>query len=101
MSEREHVVLAQVLVNGPGPLGAGFDDEHIAGLERHRRLALDLDGAAAREQMAVFPGVVVDLPDPERRLPNAGSRRTHQLPAEPPISIRSTTPARVSEPREI
>jgi hypothetical protein len=39
-------------VNRPSAFCTGLDDEHIAGLERHRRLALDLDGAAALEQMA-------------------------------------------------
>src|ERR1700679_3647804 len=72
VSECKHVVFAQVLVDGPSALGAGLDDEYIAGLERNGRLALDLDGAASREQMAVFPGIVVDLPDAGRRLPNAG-----------------------------
>src|ERR1700737_2790078 len=72
MPEREHIVFAQVLVNRPGAFGTGLDDEHIAGLERNGRLSLDLQRAAAREKMAVFPRVVVDLPNPGRRFPDAG-----------------------------
>src|SRR6185437_1829404 len=72
MSERKYVVFAQVLVNRPGALGAGLDDEDIACLERDGRLALDLDGASPCEQMTVFPCVVVDFPNARRRFPDAG-----------------------------
>jgi hypothetical protein len=72
MPQGEYVILAQILVNRPSALGAGLDDEHIACLERHGRLAFDLDGAASREKVAVFPRVVIDLPYAGRRLPDAG-----------------------------
>jgi hypothetical protein len=52
VAERKNVVFAEILVDRPGAFGAGLDDEHITGLERNGRLALDLDRAAPREQMA-------------------------------------------------
>src|ERR1700723_382711 len=70
--QREYVIFAQILVDRPSALGAGLNDEHIAGLEGNGRLALDLDGAASREQMAVFPGVVVDFPNSGGGFPDAG-----------------------------
>jgi hypothetical protein len=66
----ENVVLAHGFVDGPGTLRAGFDDEDVAGLEVYRGLALEFDGAASGQQVAVLPRVIIDLPYAGGRLPD-------------------------------